>query len=353
MPSILLISRQPSFQETITEALPAGWKVDRQYRDEEIRGYLKCNSIPENGPLFILVDMEERPFVLSLIRAVQPENSFIYGLINDPCEQEAVFMAGGDDYLLKSKLSMEVRGRLLKQRSRQEMFQGMVQQLTEKESQACAGRLTSYICHEINNAMQATRGALSLALEEPNLAEDISSYLNLCQQETQRVVNLIERLRQTYRPQEKGKGPLRLNELFMDVINLASEDLGNHNVSLAGEIGEKALVVDGVYDQIHLALLGSLLTLGEAIGLAGGGILKFRMDCQDQFISLDFFTDLELNPIDANLMEIALPKNKEGGIRFFTLKPSRDLITANHGELILVEESSGSRIQIRFPALDH
>ena len=88
------------------------------------------------------------------------------------------------------------------------------------------------------------------------------------------------------------------------------------------------------------------------MGLAGGGILKFRMDCQDQSILLDFFTDLGMNPIDANLLKITLPESKDGVIRFFTLKPSRDLITANYGELNLIEDKSGSRIQIRFPALD-
>ena len=94
------------------------------------------------------------------------------------------------------------------------MIRRLLMQLSQRDRQASIGRLTSHICHEINNAMQATRGALVLALEKSEASSELASYLSLCKDETQRVVNLVGRMRQIYHPETLEPGPISVDSLF-------------------------------------------------------------------------------------------------------------------------------------------
>jgi nitrogen-specific signal transduction histidine kinase len=68
---------------------------------------------------------------------------------------------------------------------------GLNQQLREHmvqlERLASIGCLTSHICHEITNPLQAIVDAPALTLEETVISEILKLYVNLSQSEAQRV----------------------------------------------------------------------------------------------------------------------------------------------------------------------
>lgn len=182
----------------------------------------------------------------------------------------------------------EITGRA---RDEREMIRRLLMQLSQRDRQASIGRLTSHICHEINNAMQATRGALVLALEESEASSELASYLSLCKDETQRVVNLVGRMRQIYHPETLEPGPISVDSLFREVAKAASEQLDHNNTRWVEDFATDLQPARGIRDHLYLAFLSMLLNLSETIGSAGGGEMRVSLRVVEGSIQLTLGVD--------------------------------------------------------------
>jgi len=55
---------------------------------------------------------------------VKKNNVLVFGLIDDPDQQESAIRMGANDYLLKPWLASEINGRLIRRLKEQEVVQG-------------------------------------------------------------------------------------------------------------------------------------------------------------------------------------------------------------------------------------
>jgi len=129
------------------------------------------------------------------------------------------------------------------------------------------GRLVASIVHEISNPMQAIRGALVLAGEEIDDREAVQAYLNLCLQETDRVIQLTNLLRQIYRPDSSRPQRLDLNQVLNSTLRIAHDEMNRQGVEVQLISGEP-VSIESTGNQIDLALLYLFLHLAAAAGAA-------------------------------------------------------------------------------------
>ncbi len=341
METILLISNHEILYQTIAAYLPENWVLVHGDQFDQVQKYLEEFAQPSDNHLTMLVDIKDQPEWVHQITRVKRNNVLVFGLIDDPEQQEAAIRAGASDYLLKPWLASEIKGRLIMRLQEQEIIQVLLNQIIQKERQASIGRLTSYICHDINNAMQATGGALDLAMEESDLSDDLGTYLTICRQETRRVVKLLERMRQIYRPQGKVQESIQLDSLLQDVLRMISEETSVHDISLDGKIETGLPAIRGVPDQLYLAFLSILLNLYDGFG-SGGGSLRYQCYREKQFIQVEFFAAGAASSPEDGLEE-------PDAILF--MEPARSLIIANNGEVHTGKENRELFIRVRFPTI--
>jgi nitrogen-specific signal transduction histidine kinase len=222
-------------------------------------------------------------------------------------------------------------------------------QILHSERLATVGRLTASLSHEINNPMQAIQGALTLALEELGNPAEVDTYLRMSLQESERVVKLINRLRQIYRPQAELPETLDLNRLLQEAATIARKELKRQKVSLKIELADQLPPLTVIANQIHLVFLSLILNLSDAIGTAGGGPLHIRSSSSTEAIEIEFSTRASiLSLTDWELLFRAEPGQDELNSSF-GLSLSYDII-ASHGASIKLNQTAQNVVcRLEFP----
>lgn len=153
-------------------------------------------------------------------------------------------------------------------------------QLVRAEKLAAIGQLAASIAHEVGNPLQAIQGFLALFLEQcpPNTPNQ--SFLSLAEEEIDRIVHVLARLRDLYRPRADVVTPTNLNELVESVLLLTSKQLERSRIRIRKELGIDLPLVEIVSDQIKQVLLNLVLNAADA--MSGGGILHIQTYLQHE-----------------------------------------------------------------------
>ncbi len=152
----------------------------------------------------------------------------------------------------------------------------LLQQKAFRDEQSIVlGRLTAHLCHSINNSLQAVGGALTLALEEPDVPQAVVEYLRLCQVEVQRETRVIDQIRQVYRPQGEVR-ETDLKNLVEDVIAMTSEEADRLGVEIHQNVEAHLPKVRVAGAPLRLALLSIVLRMIDVAAETGKG----RLDLQ-------------------------------------------------------------------------
>lgn len=141
--------------------------------------------------------------------------------------------------------------------------------LIQAEKMATVGRLTASIAHEINNPLQAVRNCLHLAGRTELPPERREEYLELAQQELERLMTTVQRMLDFYRPGVVAKKPADINELVRRVLKLMEREFNKRNVSVHTRLSSKLNLCPVVADQIQQVLLN--LTLNGLEAMPDGG----------------------------------------------------------------------------------
>ncbi len=227
----------------------------------------------------------------------------------------------------------------------------LYQQAIGAERLATIGRLASSLSHEINNPMQAIRGALVLAQEEVDNPDELQTYLDLCLTESERVVNLIDRLRQIYRPSSNRAEEVALNQILQDAVFFAQKELRRQRVNLVLELAEQMPSITVISHQIQLVFTNTLLNLGTMIGQQRGGLLRVRTVVTEQQIVVEFLTDVT-SIITTDLAQTkvlqrnALLQNSDIGL---SLSFSHDIVAAHGGEVEVTQREALAAFLIKLP----
>lgn len=318
--------------------LPDGRALIQELSEVDDRLIQALRSIIGGTPRNVLViPMRQRRQKLGMAallnRVGEPFRKADLGLLTTACDVISISI---NNALLHSQTM-----RLMEERER------LHQQAMQNERLRTIGRLTASLAHEINNPMQAIRGALTLALEDINNPDDLQEYLTLGQHEANRVVKLVNRMRQLYRPQGDQAEMIRLPGLLSEVLEIAREEMMEQKVKVETSLPPDLPAVYGVLNQLHLAFLSLALHLSDAIGAAGGGKLVITGRQQDEEVYIRFSTPAAVAPALEAQSSLASSDQRAGQIgALYGLPLTADVVAANHGRLELIHEDGRSIVQI-------
>jgi nitrogen-specific signal transduction histidine kinase len=210
---------------------------------------------------------------------------------------------------------------------------------------ATVGRLTASLAHEINNPMQAIKGAMDLIFEESDDQESVRVYTQLAYRQAARVTDLVERMQRIYRPQGDQPEAVVVNTLLRDTIVDARKEMARQNVKLETDFAGEMRPVWVTAHQLHLVFLNIILHLSLEIGEADGGLLLVRSGEFEEWVRVEFITAVSI-PALKNLSNDN-PDNTPRQINF-GLSFSQDIVQAYDGqlELLLVEDKLVVRIDL-------
>jgi signal transduction histidine kinase len=171
-------------------------------------------------------------------------------------------------------------------------------QLIQAEKLAATGRLAASIAHEINNPLQAIHNCLHLVLNRPLTDEKKLRYLQMAQEEVERLITIVTRTLDFYRPSKGRQAPTQVNDLIESVLALAGKRLEHGRVRVHRQLAADLPQLSIVPDQLRQVLLNLVINAAEA--MSEGGDLTITSTCQDNKVSIGFSdTGPGVSPEDA------------------------------------------------------
>jgi|GEM_PF-3314787 len=351
MATVVLVSNRTELQNEISALLPENWTLSNYTSLADAQIHLDYFSLASHEDYVVLIDITDQPDWAGRLAGLDGWRGRVVAIIDGFDQRDSVLQSGADDYLLRPLLASEIKIRLERARHAGEMIRQLLLQLSQRDRQASVGRLTSHICHEINNAMQATRGALALALEEPEVPPELVSYISLCQTETQRVVSLVGRMRQLYHPDHRAPEPISVDSLFREVVKAALEELDRNNVRLVEDFAVDLPPVSGNRDQLYLAFLSMVLNLSDAVGAAWEREMHVSLRLVDGSLQVRIWTGLALPGVDDSSGGVLL----EGSITLtealLGLSPAAEIIRSHRGRVEIQRDERELSIRVTLPVL--
>jgi signal transduction histidine kinase len=336
MGNVVLISGDPATRAEVKALLPQG---------DSLEEFSSLDELPRPADArfshsVLLADLAGEHISVGRLEPLRRAGVPLVALISSPGEREAAFRAGFDDYLLRPISGFELKTRLERLARTSPALRASPAGL-ELERQAAVGRLTSYFCHAVSNSMQAIRGSVDLAREEPDLTPAIEEYLAVCRKETVIIGQKINRLRQIYRPKPAPPEPVALDALLRESLSMASDDLLRNNVTPREQIEQPLPAIHSSADRLTLAFLMMIFHLSQELGVRGGGELRVQAGRERGFVQITLGAIPGAQEAAAEPAEDALPAG---------LEPARELIQAERGQLQAFHRGNGFHLQVRFPA---
>jgi signal transduction histidine kinase len=185
-------------------------------------------------------------------------------------------------------------------------------QLVQAEKMAAIGRLAASIAHEINNPLQAIHNSLHLSLHEGLRDDKRSQYLKMAQAEVQRLIEIVQRMLEFYRPSRGDIAPADLNTVVENVLALAHKRLQHGGVRVHTRFSPDLPPVPMVADQITQVFLNIVINAIEAMPAGGDLWLEVRLS-EDEEWMLAYFRDTGLGMTAEQVANLFEP--------FYTTKP--------------------------------
>jgi signal transduction histidine kinase/DNA-binding response OmpR family regulator len=168
-------------------------------------------------------------------------------------------------------------------------------QLIQAEKLAATGRLAASMAHEINNPLQAIHNCLHL-ISRPITDEKKQRYLLMAQEEVMRLMTLVQRTLEFYRPSKGKLSAGQCNDLIDNVLALSGKRLEHGHVQVHTQLMPDLPGIAIVPDQITQVLLNLVINAVEAMPNGGdlwlatfvdGGWLRIAVRDNGQGISPD------------------------------------------------------------------
>jgi two-component system NtrC family sensor kinase len=225
-------------------------------------------------------------------------------------------------------------------------------QLVKAEKLAATGRLAASLAHEINNPLQAIQNCLHLVTQRRSLDDGKRQvYLSMAQEEVQRLIDLVQRMLDFYRPSTEGKGPVDLQVVLDDVLTLAGKRIQHGNVMVHREATDPLPQVLGLSNQLKQVFLNIIINAVEAMPDGGDLHIDAGWDEQRGEVSVSF-TDAGAGIPLSELANIFDPfytsKAKGTGLG---LSISHGIIERHGGRIeVKSEVGKGSTFTVHLPA---
>ncbi len=224
-------------------------------------------------------------------------------------------------------------------------------QAIQAEKLAAIGRLAASVAHELNNPLQAIQNSLYLVRQESTLDKQAQDDLDVALTESRRMADLIDRMRETYRPATATEfHPESLNVLITEVEKLISTHLRHNAVTFEFKPDPHLPLVPCLRDQLKQVILNVSLNAVDA--MPNGGRLTISTSVSPEADGLwMIFTDTGQGIAPQDLPNIFDPffTRKAGGTGL-GLAISYDIIQHHHGLIdVESEQNQGTTFRIWLP----
>jgi signal transduction histidine kinase len=223
--------------------------------------------------------------------------------------------------------------------------------MVQSEKLAALGRIVASVAHELNNPLQAIQNAIYLVQQEDCLSPQIRKDLTVVLGETNRMAELIARLRETYRPSDDDEfRPGSLNGLVEEVLRLLATHLRHRNIQ-ASFLPDPALPpIMMNSDQIRQIIINLSMNAAEAMGNGGSLLISthYQRDREEVVLAVE---DTGCGIPDEVLPNIFEPffTTKEGGTGL-GLAITYDIVQRHKGRIEVESRAGeGSTFRIRLP----
>lgn len=152
--------------------------------------------------------------------------------------------------------------------------QRIAKQLVQAEKLAALGRLSASLAHEINNPLQAIHNSVHLLVSRPLSEEKRQRYLTMTHEEIDRLIAIVQRMLEFYRPSRDGMRPILLNEMLEAVLTLTESQLHERRVRLICEWQPRLPRVLAVSNHLKQVCFNMIFNAVEA--MPNGGELRVR-----------------------------------------------------------------------------
>jgi K+-sensing histidine kinase KdpD len=223
----------------------------------------------------------------------------------------------------------------------------LYKQELQKERLVTIGRVTASLSHGINNPLQAIRGAVSLAIEDHSDPEAIDTYLKIIQQEVNRVVHQVDRMRRVYGTQPGSSETVQINQMLRDVSAMAEEELQRLGVKVKYELDEDTCTTCCASNNLQLAFLSIILQLADVLGVIGGGVILIKAYLEEEDCVVEYVTHVRRIPWEKLDSRFGMHHRAESMDRFLGLSAAQESIHAQHGSMVLSHQDDIARLIIR------
>ncbi len=148
------------------------------------------------------------------------------------------------------------------------------------------GRLIPEIVHEINNPMQAIRGAATLALEEIDNPDSVANYLRLIHRESDRILTLTAFLRKLYRREGTKTRILDLVSIIDQSLLILKDDLNQKGLRLHFSHVQESTYISANEFDLYLVLIELILNINQTL-------YNLKLE--------DYSLDIQMSPSSVNL----------------------------------------------------
>ena len=193
----------------------------------------------------------------------------------------------------------------------EESYRHLRERMDQTEQLATIGRLTSTLTHEINNSMHVVQGLLNLSLEELDNPVDLVQYLNMSLTESTKVVELIRRLRYSYRVEPEPATAFELNSLLEEVATLAHRELKRKNISVHTQLASGLPPITSRFSPLYLIFLSLALNLGEALGSTDKGEIEIQSNLLPPGVAVTLLGQGNEFGLDATELDLSLSFSRD------------------------------------------
>lgn len=146
-------------------------------------------------------------------------------------------------------------------------------QLTQSAKLAAVGELAAGVAHELNQPLMVIRGYSQELLEGDSIPEWIKKDIKLIENQTTRMMRIIDHLRTFARQSSGFFEQVDVNAIVLDSFTLVTQQLKNHDIEILSQIDKTMPRIWGDHNRLEQVFLNLITNARDSMEEKGGGTL--------------------------------------------------------------------------------